>query len=434
MGWRGSAVHWHRYEMAYLLLAGLATPLVVSVHSVVSFDFAVAIVPGWHSTIFPPYFVAGAIFSGFAMVMTLAIPLRKYLRSRRFHHACGISTTWPRFCWRPGLIVAYGYFMEALDGLVQRQPLRTVHDAEPHVRTLRAASIGCVIALQCAGAAGALVSAHADQRAGAVLRLAMIVQCRHVAGALHDHRGQPAPRFHALGLGHLRRHGLGLGHLFWLDRTVPDALLLFIRFLPVISIFELRQSGCRAGIGQAVNHEDVSDSRTDGRIFERARRAPCSARRTYEEGYRTNGRLQPLPVEGLADALGFQSDARASDRAASAGIAGCCRRLLDLQYWIAAIDYPINVGGRPYNSWPSFIPVTFELTILVAALAALLGMLALNGLPMPYHPVFNVPRFALASRDRFFLCIEAADSKFDRKATMQFLTELPAAAVSVVEQ
>src|SRR5207245_248113 len=84
MGWRGSAVHWHRYETASLLLAGLATPLVVSVHTVVSFDFAVAIVPGWHSTIFPPYFVAGAIYSGFAMVMTLAIPLRAFYKLEDF--------------------------------------------------------------------------------------------------------------------------------------------------------------------------------------------------------------------------------------------------------------------------------------------------------------------------------------------------------------
>ena len=86
MGWRGSARHWHRYETAYLLLAGLATPLVVSVHTIVSFDFAVGIIPGWHATIFPPYFVAGAIYSGFAMVLMLAIPLRAVLRPRRFHH------------------------------------------------------------------------------------------------------------------------------------------------------------------------------------------------------------------------------------------------------------------------------------------------------------------------------------------------------------
>ena len=111
MGWRGSAMHWHRYEMAYLLLAGLATPLVVSVHTVVSFDFAVAIVPGWHTTIFPPYFVAGAIYSGFAMVLTLAIPLRKFYGLEDFI-TCATSTTWRRSCWPPACIVAYGYMME----------------------------------------------------------------------------------------------------------------------------------------------------------------------------------------------------------------------------------------------------------------------------------------------------------------------------------
>jgi len=111
MGWRGSAMHWHRYEMAYLLLAGLATPLVVSVHTVVSFDFAVGIVPGWHSTIFPPYFVAGAIYSGFAMVLTLAIPLRKFYGLEDFvtlRHLDNMA----KILLATGLIVAYGYMME----------------------------------------------------------------------------------------------------------------------------------------------------------------------------------------------------------------------------------------------------------------------------------------------------------------------------------
>src|SRR5205823_5321772 len=111
MGWRGSAIHWQRYESAYLLLAGLATPLVVSVHTVVSFDFAVALVPGWHSTIFPPYFVAGAIYSGFAMVLTLAIPLRKVYSLEDFitlRHLRNMGEV----MLATGLIVAYGYVME----------------------------------------------------------------------------------------------------------------------------------------------------------------------------------------------------------------------------------------------------------------------------------------------------------------------------------
>src|SRR5213078_3681641 len=112
MGWRGSARHWHRYETAYLLLAGLATPLVVSVHTVVSFDFAVAQLPGWHTTIFPPYFVAGAIYSGFAMVLTLAIPLRAVYQLEDFITTRHLQNM-AKILLATGLIVAYGYMIEA---------------------------------------------------------------------------------------------------------------------------------------------------------------------------------------------------------------------------------------------------------------------------------------------------------------------------------
>lgn len=148
-------------------------------------------------------------------------------------------------------------------------------------------------------------------------------------------------------------------------------------------------------------------------------------------GYRHMDAYTPLPVEGLAEALGFHRTG-IPGIALVGGILGCLGGFL-LQYWISVIDYPINVGGRPLNSWPAFVPVTFETTILVAALSAVLGMLALNGLPMPYHPVFNVPRFELATQNRFFFCIEARDPKFHEKETRRFLEQLKAQGIYEVE-
>jgi hypothetical protein len=156
-----------------------------------------------------------------------------------------------------------------------------------------------------------------------------------------------------------------------------------------------------------------------------------AAERAYAEGYRRMDAYTPFPVHGLAEAIGFRRT-RLPLLVFFGAVAGCVGGY-GLQYWISAIDYPLNIGGRPLNSWPAFIPVTFELTILVAALAAVLGMLALNGLPRPYHPVFNVPEFELASRNRFFLCIEATDPKFDRGETKHFLEGLKPHAVFEVE-
>ncbi len=156
--------------------------------------------------------------------------------------------------------------------------------------------------------------------------------------------------------------------------------------------------------------------------FETPSQLVAAAERARVEGYRKMDAYAPFPVEGLADALDFRRT-RVPLITLIGGLIGGLGGYY-MQYWIAAVDYPVNVGGRPLNSWPAFIPVTFELTVLGAALAAVLGMLALNGLPMPHHPVFNVPRFALATRDRFFLCIEAADPRFDRAGTKRFLENL----------
>ena len=157
-----------------------------------------------------------------------------------------------------------------------------------------------------------------------------------------------------------------------------------------------------------------------------------AARKAHEAGYRKMDAYTPFPVHELTRALGLPRT-KLPVLVLAGGVTGGATALL-MQWFASAVHYPINVGGRPLASWPSFIPITFELTVLFAALVAVLGMLALNGLPMPYHPGFNAPRFALASRDRFCLCIEARDPLFELEKTSRFLATIGARAVSEVEE
>jgi Protein of unknown function (DUF3341) len=147
-----------------------------------------------------------------------------------------------------------------------------------------------------------------------------------------------------------------------------------------------------------------------------------ATRRAWEAGYRDMDAYTPYCVEGLAASLGMKRS-RIPAVVFFGGLVGGAVGFF-MQYYSMAIDYPLNVGGRPFNSWPVFIPISFEVLVLVASFAAVIAMLLLNGLPRPHHPVFNVPGFVRASQDRFFLCIEATDPKFDRDATAQFLLGL----------
>src|SRR5436190_9763544 len=165
--------------------------------------------------------------------------------------------------------------------------------------------------------------------------------------------------------------------------------------------------------------------------FDNPSQLVAAARETYAAGYRQINGYSPFPIEELTEAIGFRRTALPLI-VLIGGIVGALGGFF-MQYWIEVIDYPINVGGKPFNSWPAFIPITFEMTVLFAAFSAVLGMLILNKLPQPYHPVFNAPNFALATRDRFFLAVEANDAKFNHDEVVALMKSLSPLDVADVE-
>jgi len=165
--------------------------------------------------------------------------------------------------------------------------------------------------------------------------------------------------------------------------------------------------------------------------FETPEQLLAATRQARVSGYHKIDAFSPMPIEGLAEEVGFHRTALPAIVLAG-GILGCLGGF-GMQFYANVISYPWNIGGRPHNSWPSFIPITFELTVLGAALSAVFGMLALNGLPEPYHPVFNVPEFERASQDRFFLVVRADDKQFDAAKTRGFLEGLKGTGVFEIE-
>jgi hypothetical protein len=171
-------------------------------------------------------------------------------------------------------------------------------------------------------------------------------------------------------------------------------------------------------------HQPPPTSAIHGLIaeFDSAQALLDAAHKVRGAGYTRTDAYSPMPIHGLAEALGMR-ERKVAPFVLAGGIAGALTGY-GLQYWTSVIAYPMNIGGRPLHSWVSFIPVTFELTILFAAFSAGIAMIVLNGLPQPYHPVFNTPRFSLASQTSFFLAIEATDPKFDAGQTAAFLASL----------
>jgi len=176
----------------------------------------------------------------------------------------------------------------------------------------------------------------------------------------------------------------------------------------------------------------MKDARIYGLLaeFESVDTVISAAHRVYAAGYRKIDAYSPFPLEELSEAIGFHRNGVALVCLVGGLLGGTAAYVL--QWWINTISYPVNIGGRPLHSWPSFIIVTFEMTILFSGLSAVFGMLALNGLPMPYHPVFNVPQFDFASKDKFFIIIFSSDKNYDPVRTRQFLEILSALSVAEV--
>ena len=166
--------------------------------------------------------------------------------------------------------------------------------------------------------------------------------------------------------------------------------------------------------------------------FEEVEQLEAAAEKAHEAGYRTMDAYTPHPVEGLDEKLGMEPT-RLGWIVLLAGIAGAVGGFF-MQYYANVIFYPLNIGGKPLNSWPNFIVITFECTVLFASFAAGLFMIGRNGMPRGYHPIFNTPNFEAATRDRYFLCIEARDERFDVSSTRTFLESLGPVRVSEVER
>jgi hypothetical protein len=164
--------------------------------------------------------------------------------------------------------------------------------------------------------------------------------------------------------------------------------------------------------------------------FESATDLVTATRAAYAAGYRKMDAYSPFPIDEASEALGFHKT-RVPLIVLVGGLFGGLGAYA-LQYWINVISYPMNIGGRPWHSWPAFIVPTFEMTVLFGGLAGVFGMFALNGLPMPHHPVFNVDRFSAVTRDKFFLVVEAADPQFDLIDTHEFMQSLKPTTISEV--
>jgi Ni/Fe-hydrogenase subunit HybB-like protein len=445
LGWRGSGRHWHNYEMAYVLLAGLATPLVVSVHTVVSFDFATSVQPGWHSTIFPPYFVTGAIFSGLAMVVTLMVPLRKL---------CGIEDlitinhlqNMCKLILAMSLIIAYAYGTELFMAWYAGNPF----EQYTFYNRVFGPYGWCFCTMVVCNVLLPQLFWFRRVRTAPWIML-LICLCVNigmwferfviVTTSLHrDFLPSSWKMFYPTWVDYLQFIG-GFG-LF------TTLFLLFLRFLPMVAISEVK--ACLPAADPHATRDETHEPVDPIRALDASAVVPVSGptfgllarfagpgdllnavKRLRATGYRYLDTYSPFPIHGIERALGL-SRSRVPAFVFAGGAFGLLFAHI-VQYTQSVFGYALVVDAKPLNSVEAFVPIDFETMIMYAAVGAVLGMLFLNGLPRFYHPVFRGTTFARASDDEFYLSVESRDAMYDKTVTPALLAELGATGVEFLK-
>jgi molybdopterin-containing oxidoreductase family membrane subunit len=433
LGWRGSARHWRHYESAYLMLAGLATPLVVSVHSVVSMDFATAVLPGWHATIFPPYFVAGAIFSGFAMVLTLMIPMRQLFGLQSLVTEKHLDNM-AKVVLATGMMVGYAYGTEffsawysgnEIEAFVFRNRafgpygwaywiMVTCNVLVPQIfwwkpaRTMPWLIFGTSILVN--------VGMWFE-------RFVIIVTSLH-RDFLPGSWGFFVPTWVDV---------LQMVGAFGLFFTL---ILIFVRVLPMIAMAEVKPlvAGVRAaasGVAEGVAVPAAPQAAMLVVEFADSHSLATAAHQLVKSGYTTVDAHSPYPDHHLIESIN-PARSRLPWFTFFGGMLGLTLAFVGM-YFLSAIDYPIVVGGKRPGSWQGFVPVAFEMTVLFAAFATVFGLLYLCRLPRLQHQVFGSEAFARATNDGFFLSLETADLQYRPQETVAEMQKLGALRIEAAE-
>jgi Ni/Fe-hydrogenase subunit HybB-like protein len=433
LGWRGSQRHWRHYEVAYLLLAGLATPLVLSVHSIVSMDFAVSQLPGWHTTIFPPYFVAGAIFSGFAMVVTLmvlcrtAFGLEDIITVRHLDYMAKIMLV-------TGLMVAYAYGFEFFTAWYSGNPFELfafVNRALGDYAWAYWVMIACnVLAPQVFWFSRARRSLSALFVVSVLINVGMWFERFVIIVTSLHHDFLPSS------WGYFRPTIWDVACLVGGFGLFFTLFLLFVRFAPMVAAAEVKtvlpeasphRYEARRPEPASLPAAPSADTTRYGLLaeFETPAALYRACERVRDAGFRLWDAHSPFPVHGLERAMGLGRSRLPWIVLLFALLGGAAG--FGLQTWVHSVAYPLVISGKPYFAWQAYVPITFELAVLGGAVGAVLGMLHLNRLPRHHHPLFDSTRFERVTDDRFFISVEARDDRFDPGGTPELLRDAGAA-------